>query len=390
MDLVSELWVEIERGKLCAGTMSAPRKKDEEGLLKIVIRPISVKGQLMYQVSEHFKKKVNHRNLIPSECLIFIQGHLHDGFKQGVFSTEVAIYHALVNKQKNISISKKASERPLNITHNRSKKYILKEGSPIPFLIASGIMTEEGKVIAKKYDKFRQINRFLEMAQDIIDHLPQEGVIEVIDFGCGKAYLTFALYHYLHHILKREVNMLGLDLKQDVIEDCQEIAEKLGYASLKFEVGDINQQKLKKKINLVISLHACDTATDAAIEKAIHWDSDVILCVPCCQHELYGQIRNEALSSLLRHGILRERMAALITDAARAELMTALGYDVQVLEFIEMEHTPKNLLLRAVKAPSKIKSRHAYERYRQFKQEMHIFPSLEARFEKELDNCQDF
>ncbi len=253
-------------------------------------------------------------------------------------------------------------------------------------------MTKDGNIVAKKYDKFRQINRFLELVSDIIPHLPTRidtttGAplpLQIIDFGCGKSALSFALYHYLHQIEKRPITIKGLDLKRDVIENCQKLADKLGYANLNFSVGDINTHQFQGKIDLMISLHACDTATDAALEKAIFWDADVILCVPCCQHELYSQVQNQELNAILRHGILKERLAALITDAARAELLTTQGYDVQTLEFIDMEHTPKNLLIKAIKSPPSQKESLAQQRYQQLKEAFKITPSLETRLSQKL------
>ncbi len=378
---IKSLYREIAEGKLLSAVLSSPWKKDAESPVRYSLRPLIVKGQPLYQVTDHYQQKVMHRNLTPDATVQLIQASLPDLFHQGVFTTAAAGYHILVNKKKEMTIVKKAASQPaqLPLAHNRTKNHILQDGTPIPFLIALGVMTAQGQVIAKKYDKFRQINRFVEMVSDVLPHLPEGRVLEVIDFGCGKAYLTFALYHYLHHIAKRAVNITGLDLKHDVIKSCQQLAEKLDYTQLNFAVGDINHHRPKGKVDLVITLHACDTATDAALEKAVQWDADVILCVPCCQHELYHQVKSESLATLLRHGILRERFAALATDAARAELLTTAGYEVQVLEFIDMEHTPKNLLLRAVKAPSPARQQQAKARYAQFKTALHIDPSLEKR-----------
>ncbi len=370
----------IVDGELLHGVLSSPWKKRADGPSKVSIRPVLIKSRQLYQVTTHYDQKVMHRNVTAEECAQLIAESLPEVFKQGIFSTATASYHVLVNAQQAMTIIHKASKQtaPLPLVHNRSKKYLLQEGVPIPFLIALGIMTAQGKVIAKKYDKFRQINRFVEMVSDVMSHLPQERAIEIIDFGCGKAYLTFALYHYLHHIAQRKAHILGLDLKHEVIAHCAKLAHDLGWSSLSFAVGDIHHHQPKGKVDLVISLHACDTATDAALDKAVQWDADVILCVPCCQHELYGQVKNESLSPLLRHGILKERFAALATDAARAELLTCQGYDVQVLEFIDMEHTPKNLLLRAVKGQAPHKQAQAKERYQHFKEALHISPFLES------------
>jgi SAM-dependent methyltransferase len=377
---------EVKQGKLVSAILSSPWKKGEEEPVRITIRPIQVKGQHLFQASFFYPKKVKHHNLIGEDCANLFVEKMKNEFRQGVVETNAASYHLLVNKKNFLRVIKKkrAIEKVPSLLHNQPKKHILQEGIPIPFLVALGIMQSNGKVIAKKYDKFRQINRFVEMVRDIVDNLPKGKTLEIVDFGCGKAYLTFALYHFLTCVAHREVNIKGLDLKEEVIKKCQSLADELNYTHLKFIVGDINDYQSSGKVDLVISLHACDTASDAALEKAVLWDADVILCVPCCQHELYSQVQNENLNSLLRHGILRERFAALVTDAARADLLTLAGYDVQILEFIDMEHTPKNLLIRAVKS-HKGKSKHVKDRYMAFKQTLHIYPSLEKRMENRID-----
>jgi SAM-dependent methyltransferase len=371
----------VAKRELLAAVMSSPWKKEPDQIAKVNIRPLEIKGQLRYQVSCHYRQKVTHQNLVPADCAEYIKNSFNEKFRQGTLVFKEESYHILVNKRKHISIVKKAIEKKeLPLTHNVSKKYILEEGTVVSFLVELGIMAKTGAVIAKKHDKFRQINRFLEMVRDVIEYLPKERCIEIVDFGCGKAYLTFALYHYLSHVEGRKVHIVGLDLKKEVIEMCQQLADNLDYKDLEFAVGDINNHNPQEKVDLVISLHACDTATDAAIEKGIRWGAEVLLCVPCCQHELYNQITSEPLNALLKHGILRERFVALATDAARADLLTALGYDVQVLEFIDMEHTPKNILLRATKGTSQQKMTQAVRRYRQFKELLTITPSLEKRF----------
>lgn len=383
---LESLLEEVVENKLLSGLLSGPRDKQIEGILKIAIRPIVLKQKSMYQFSFHYKTKVIHQNMTPVETADLITSNLRM-YKQGIFATQDFAYHILVNKHEQMTILRKVSQvtKPLPM-HNRKKNYVLEEGNPVPFLVDLGVMAADGNVIAKKFDKFRQINRFLEMVRDVVDHLPKERRLEIIDFGCGKAYLTFALYHYLHHIEGRDIKLLGLDLKQDVIEHCQALAARLEYKHLNFAVGDINQHVASGKVDMVITLHACDTATDAALEKAVQWEAEVILCVPCCQHELYAQVDSEALASLLRYGILKERFAALATDAARAEILTMLGYEVQIMEFIDLEHTPKNLLIRAVKNARRDRAlnqvKHAKERYSKFSQALNIKPSLFLRFEK--------
>ncbi len=247
-------------------------------------------------------------------------------------------------------------------------------------------MNARGEVYNVKKDKFRQINRFLEMINDVLPHFDLATPLKVIDFGCGKAYLTFALYHFLRITKNYQVHLIGIDLKQDVIHSCQELAKTLGYQEdLCFIHEDIEHYQAQEEIDLVVSLHACDTATDAALEKAIRWQSKVILSVPCCQHELSQQIQQDLLRPLLKHGILKERFAALTTDAVRAQLLEVLGYHAQILEFIDVEHTPKNLLIRAIKKTVLDgHQRLAWQNYLKFKQLLNLSPSLERRFEWEL------
>lgn len=238
---------------------------------------------------------------------------------------------------------------PRDLSHDRSKRYILQEGIPVDFLVGLGVQTPEGKIVRAKYDKFRQINRYLEFIEDVLDALPKDRCIRIIDFGCGKSYLTFAMYYYLHQLKKREIQVTGLDLKEEVIERCSLLARSLHYDGLQFEKGDISTYQGEQKIDMVVSLHACDTATDYALEKAVKWGAEVIMAVPCCQHEVNGQIHCDVLEPVLKYGVIKERMSALITDALRADFLEQKGYHTQILEFIDMEHTPKNLLIRAVK-----------------------------------------
>ena len=250
---------------------------------------------------------------------------------------------------------KKGEKKQINMGHDRKKKYVLEEGVPVPFLQDLGVMTQDGKIVHAKFDKFRQINRFLEFIEDILPELDKGRELTILDFGCGKSYLTFAMYYYLHELKEYDIRIIGLDLKKDVIRHCNELSEKYGYEKLRFLEGDIADYTGVNKVDMVVTLHACDTATDYALAKAVGWDAKVILSVPCCQHELNRQIKNEILEPILKYGLLKERMAALITDGLRAQYLEREGYEAQILEFIDMEHTPKNILIRAVK------KRHAKE-----------------------------
>lgn len=336
---------------LIMATLSQVRYKGET-CTKVQIKPVELKGKLHYQFASYIGTKVEHRN-IPAELaaeemtLLF-----RETFRQGLLCTVEADYQVLISKKFKVSILTKSptkKEEP-DLAHNRRKRYVLEDGDPVPFLVELGIMNREGKVLAKRYDKFRQINRFLEMVEDVLADLPTGRPLTIVDFGCGKSYLTFALYHYLTVRKKRQLNIIGLDLKADVIEHCNELAAKIGYDHLKFLVGDIAEYNELDQVDMVITLHACDTATDAALEKAVRWDASVILSVPCCQHELFAQIENEVMSPMLSHGILKERFSALATDAIRAKLLDMMGYSSQLLEFIDLENTPKNILIRAVKS----------------------------------------
>lgn len=272
--------------------------------------------------------------------------------KQMQMETRRFFFSILVSKKGKVTIKKKAQTgtvKEVDFSHDRKKRYILKEGTKIPFLVDLGVMTEEGKIIKSRFDKFRQINRFLEFIEDVLPQLPGDREITILDFGCGKSYLTFAIYYYLHELKGYEVRIIGLDLKQDVIDHCNRLSVAYGFDKLKFYHGDIASYDGVDHVDMVVTLHACDTATDYALEKAVKWDASVILSVPCCQHELNKQMDNELLRPVLQYGLIKERMAALYTDALRAEILENRGYRTQILEFIDMEHTPKNILIRAVK-----------------------------------------
>lgn len=332
--------------------ISNPRKKG--GAVKIKIRPVMVKGQICYQETITRGTQVCHENHEKEEMLDRILSYMGTDFKQLEAETMDSRLIALVSKDGKATVKERkkereeAAKRP-ELSHNRSKQYLLEEGKPVPFLVDLGIQTKDGKIVRAKYDKFKQINRYLEFVEDILPALKKEGPVRIIDFGCGKSYLTFALYYFLHELKQMEVSIAGLDLKRDVIEKCNLLAQKYGYQNLHFYHGDISGYREEGEVDMVVTLHACDTATDYAIQKAVSWNAKVIFTVPCCQHEVNGQMENEILEPILKYGLLKERMAALVTDAVRANLLEEAGYDTQVLEFIDMEHTPKNILIRAVK-----------------------------------------
>lgn len=339
--------------KLIDMVISGQKNKSEDKAVKVRIRPVILKNEIEYQVSEFVGRKVLHSNHSAADVKKKIIDYMTEDFKQAQINMTDAAATILSSKSKTLTCKyKKAGQLKAqrDLSHNRTKKYIIQEGKQVAFMIDLGVMGQDGKIIRTRYDKFRQINRFLEYIEDILPKLDKERELTIIDFGCGKSYLTFAMYYYLKELKGYNIRIIGLDLKADVIEHCNELRTRYGYDKLDFYVGDIATYKDVDKVDMVVTLHACDTATDYALAKAVKWGAEVILSVPCCQHEANRTIKSDILSPVMDYGILKERMAAIVTDAARAKLLTANGYDTQILEFIDMEHTPKNLLIRAVKS----------------------------------------
>ena len=333
--------------------LSNPRQAD--GPTKVRIRPVRHKDRQVYQFEAFCGTQVFHQNVEKEEACGKILEYM-ENFRQMQLETQSAAVSALVSKKGKVTVKKKLRARkkaPAETDHNRKKHYILEEGIPVPFLQDLGVMTAEGKIVRTKFDKFRQINRFLEFIQDVLPKLPREREIRILDFGCGKSYLTFAMYYYLHELQVLDVRILVLGLKEDVIRACNQLSQRYGYEKLRFLEGNIADYTGADEVDMVVTLHACDTATDFALAKAVGWKAKVILSVPCCQHELNGQMENELLRPILQYGLIKERLAALVTDGLRAQYLESEGYDVQVLEFIDMEHTPKNILLRAVRTGRK-------------------------------------
>ena len=356
-----------------SGTISNPREKG--GVTKVKIRPMLVKEKLIFQFEAFENNQAFHENVSAEEAVIKVQKYM-ELFKQLQMMTKTVNYTILVSKKGKVTIQKKGVKgevKKVDLSHNRSKKYILEEGVKVPFLYDLGVQTADGKIVKSRFDKFRQINRFLEFIEDILPQLAKEKEVTILDFGCGKSYLTFAMYYYLHELKGYDIRIIGLDLKKDVIRLCNELSEKYGYEKLKFLEGNIADYTGVDEVDMVVTLHACDTATDFALAKAVGWNAKVILSVPCCQHELNGQIQNDMLAPVLKYGLIKERMAALITDALRAEYLEGEGYDAQILEFIDMEHTPKNILIRAVKAGKKKANK---EEIKNCEKQLHVSPML--------------
>lgn len=316
---------------------------------RITARPVDLQTGRRIQVTRHETRRETHENLLPDDAINVVDQLLGEQFRHGHLFTSDA---DVVAKFKGGSIRVRQSgptKRPVTVTHNREKEYVIPDGVPCPFLIEVGVMTSEGRVRAPRYDKFRQVNRFLEFVSDVYESLPGTGPIRVVDFGCGKSYLTFALHHLLTAVHGREVEITGLDLKTDVVEHCNGIADRLNCRGLRFVAGDMSTWEPSEPVHLTVSLHACDTATDVALARSIAWDSQVILSVPCCHHELASRMDRSFLPPVQRHGILHERLAETLTDGLRAATLEQHGYRTQVLEFIDLEHTPRNLLIRAVR-----------------------------------------
>jgi SAM-dependent methyltransferase len=384
MNELSDILIDLFKESIISITLSDLRDK-QLLISKIIIRPIELKENIYFQVSSHFKTKVEHKNITLENTIKFIEQELKNSYKQAIFQTEENDILLLLSKKGKLTVLRKKPTKTLKVfKHDRVKNYRLQEGSPIDFLVALSVMSKDGFVNASKQDKFRQINQFLKIVDESLESLKDRQQLRIVDFGCGSAYLTFALYYYLNKVMGKEVEIIGLDLKEDVIKNCADLALKLDYKNLKFFIGDINDFDTDKKIDAVVTLHACDTATDAALEKAVKWGAEVILSVPCCQHELFKQIKNDSLMPIIQRGILKEKFSSLVTDAARGKILEILGYQVQIIEFIDMEHTPKNILIKAVLKLDKSNKNQYIKEYIEFKNFLNITPSLETRFFNEI------
>lgn len=349
MDELRQVLTEYIGESLIRIVISGARNK--EGAARIKIRPIRQRDRLLYQTAQQRGKQEFHKNYEKEALIEEILSWMSREFRQLQMDTTGKAVSVLVSKKGKVTIKQKVRREQISqgdLSHNRKKRYILEEGVPVPFLVDLGVMTKEGRVVKSRYDKFRQINRFLEFIEDVLPQMERGREWTILDFGCGKSYLTFAMYYYLKILQGLDIRIIGLDLKEEVIARCQGLAQRYGYETLSFLPGDIASYEGTSRIDMVVTLHACDTATDYALEKAVAWGAKVILSVPCCQHELNGQLCSPPLAPIFKYGLIRERMAALITDALRAGMLEEVGYQVQILEFIDMEHTPKNILIRAV------------------------------------------
>lgn len=378
MEVTKEIEVALE-GNVRKVIFSNPTGSTTE-YRKIEILPSKVKGKDCYQLSGYTKTQVFQSNIQVSQLFAAILQYFPKEFEQlHIFVDDQDISLRMTKKGKLLkNINKKitVSENKQQQTHNRKKNYLLEEGQIIPPLIDMGIFTKEGKVVRSMYDKYKQINRFIELVDDVLKDEKKE-TLHIIDFGCGKSYLTFILYYYLVEIKHKNVEIIGLDLKADVIKKCNEAAKKYGYHGIHFELGDINGYKTETMIDMVVSLHACDTATDYALYNAVTWNAKYIMSVPCCQHEVNGQIESDLFAPVMQHGILKDRMSAIITDAIRGNMLEYRGYKTQIIEFVDMAHSPKNLLIRAVKTNvSRDKREKAIKEVDALCTSLHIEPSI--------------
>lgn len=382
--------MEEQREKLCHIAQASPYKviiskpaEKDMAYHKIVVE----RKESYYQAAAYTQKQVFHRNIEFSELENYLIDTVENQYLQVNAWDDAAEHIYLCSKKGKVTYKIKASRESAaknTVSHNRKKRYLIEEGTVVAPLADMGIFTADGKVVKSMYDKFRQINRFLEIVEDVIKDDPVEE-LNIIDFGCGKSYLTFILYYYFTEIKKQKVHIVGLDLKADVIKNCNAAAEKYGYENLHFEIGDINGYHADFPVDMVVTLHACDTAKDYALFNAVQWNARMIFSVPCCQHELNGQMQTDDYSLLTRYGIIKERFAALSTDAIRANLLECCGYKTKLLEFVDFSHTPKNLLIRAVKkggssaaktiVPSAVKKQYLGEVERMMT-EFHLKPTL--------------
>ena len=372
-DLVERL---VGGSTLTGATLSRPGTAHPDEPRRITVEPVTVRQGARWRVRRHYERRTTDENLDGPQLVAFLREAIGARYRQALLQEPDADWQILAGRAAPRILQRPPTRPRAEGVHDRRKRHLLPEGEPVPFLVELGVQTPDGRVRSQRRAKFRQVNRFVELVDDIVPRLP-EGRLRIVDFGSGRAYLTFALHDLLVRRHGRQVELLGLDVKPDVVADCEALARRLDAAGMSFEVGDIAEADLDD-VDLVVSLHACDTATDAALDRAVRGGARVILAVPCCQHELLGQLDNDVLRPLLRHGTLRERFVAEVTDAARARLLELAGYDVQVVEFVALEHTPKNVLLRAVRTvrPERDRARLARE-YRTFADSLGIRPALE-------------
>lgn len=385
MNTLDKLFDDIfSSGELVRVVFSNKRKKSLE-YSKVLIRPVKLGDSIKYQAEYTYEKKVTHNNLETDEAIKLAIELVNLHFKQVNAFTLSEDIQVLASKADRPRISTKPATKGMpSLEHNKKKNYAIEDGKPVDFLVRLGVMEPNGKVVDRFYSKFRQINRYLEIVDDVFPYLEEslkdnpDKELKIIDFGCGKAYLTFALYYYLHEVKKKKVKIIGLDLKKDVIKFCSKIASDIGYDGLEFLMGDIADYT-NDAADMVVTLHACDTATDYALINAVSWNTKVILSVPCCQHELFSQIKNEIHQPMLKYGILKDRLTEYLTDGLRGLKLESRGYEVAMIEFTTLEHTAKNIMIKAIKtgSPDSKKAQKAQKQYEELRDFYQVKPTIE-------------
>ena len=394
MKQMTALFEEIFREeKLIKMIFGGKRKKSQE-CQKASIRPVRIAGQLVYQVEYTFEKKVTHENLSAEDAMKKSLDLITEDFKQINIFLEGEDIQVLASKPATPKVSRKGgTKKQGSLDHNKKKQYVIPDGEPVDFLVRLGVMDRDGRVFKKHYGKFRQINRYLEIVEDVFPYLPEgERPLKIIDFGCGKAYLTFAIYYYLKVLKQRNVEIIGLDLKTDVIDFCNKVAKDLKYDELKFLMGDIADYT-NDHADMVVTLHACDTATDYALINAVSWNTKVILSVPCCQHELFSQIKSDVHQPMLKHGILKDRLTEYLTDGLRGLKLEACGYDVAMIEFTSLEHTARNIMIKAVKTDASAEAMKAAAEGADRREQSAIVRAAaakSARAQRQYEDLRDF
>ena len=381
---------ELFSAGLISGTLSGPRKGEtpEKNAKKVTLRSFEQKGETVIQFTFLLPDRALHENRSPAEAGGRVEELLQGGFSQAVlFGRTMDLHATCLGHPPRLKVKRQPpakAETAAPAAHDRAKRGVFADGEPCAFLEGLGVMNAAGKVYAGRQDKLRQINKYLELAREPLEYAAarradRAAPLQIVDFGCGKAYLTFAIHWYCREVLGIPCETLGVDLKADVLADCTALAERLGMEGITFYAGDIADAE-PRPVDLVITLHACDTATDLALAYGVQNGANAIVSVPCCQHELFRQIRSEVQSPLLR-GILKERVSALVTDAGRAQLLEAYGYKVEAVEFIDAEHTPKNIMLRCtrrpgLKAPGEVQDTAALQKWRTFAAAWQADPAL--------------
>lgn len=379
----SEELLELLRKSLLEGTLrkavfSKPARKDADIPSRLDVRPVKVSNQTKFQITSRIGTQDHHRNLDAEQAANELPTMVGRDFLDVLIQTELQEVTGRHSRKGVCRLSHKSLAAPVPVAeHNRKRQYLIPDDQAVPFLIQTGVMTKDGRVKDAQRRKFRQINRYAEFIRDVVSQLDVDGPINVVDFGCGKSYLTFATHYVLTSIMNRQVNIVGLDQRHDVIDTCNKIVAALQLPDIRFQTGDIAGFSPDAHVHIAVSLHACDTATDDALAIAASWQSEAILAVPCCQHELAAQLDHSQQPLFSKHGILHERFSSLATDAMRANLMECAGYKTQVVEFIDTEHTPKNLLIRSIRRPNaqtEVPDRHYWTNFRQFSQQLSLPP----------------